>query len=317
MELNETIKYRHHGRIKQILLCLETQLRAFIFMDDWKVIPMSAIVAAMVAYVTARNMFVSMEGTLKGALALSCICVWNGFFNSIQLVCRERSILKREHRNGMFISSYVIAHMITQAMVCAIQTLVTLIVCKLGGMNFPSEGFRGGSMILQMATTLFIITYASDMLSLLISCIAKSTTDAMTAMPFLLIFELVFSDVIFSVGTRMKPLTNLSFAKWGVRGICALSNYNSLPMTSAWNMLEKMRSFEVYGLTPVDTVMTYITETDQVDAFNLMMGSYNQVEEFATTAHTIFNCWYALTLFALVLGVLCMVVLKQIDKDKR
>ena len=51
-----------------------------------------------------------MEGNLKGAFALTCVAIWNGCFNSIQSVCRERPIIKREHRSGMHISSYAVSY---------------------------------------------------------------------------------------------------------------------------------------------------------------------------------------------------------------
>lgn len=309
-------KILHRGRIQQIIYCLPTQFRMFFYLE-WKGVPMSALVAGMVALVTARGMFDSMEGTLKGALALSCICVWNGFFNSIQLVCRERDVVKREHRNGMFVSSYVASHMIVQASICAIQTVITIWVCKMGGMKFPASGYLDSNFYREIGFTLFLITFASDMLSLLISCLARTTTDAMTAMPFLLIAELVFSDVIFSVGERLRPLTNLSFVRWGVRCLSAQSGYNSLPMTSVWSMMSKVRDIEVSGLKPVDMTMDYIVENDMVEEFNLMVGSYNQIEEYATSVKNILNAWYALILFAFVLALLCVIVLKQIDKDKR
>ena len=47
-----------------------------------------------------------MEGTLMGAFAIACVCIWTGSFNSIQVICRERDVIKREHRAGMHISSY-------------------------------------------------------------------------------------------------------------------------------------------------------------------------------------------------------------------
>ena len=317
MKQKENHKPIHLGRFRQIFLCLSTQVRAFFFMDDWKVIPMTILVAGMVAYVTARGMFGSMEGTLKGALALSCVCVWNGFFNSIQVVCRERDVIKREHRNGMFISSYIFSHMIMQAFLCILQVMITLIVCRVGGMDFPKTGFFGGSFYIEIGITLFLVTYTSDMLSLFISCIAKSTTTAMTAMPFMLIFELVFSNVIFKVGSKLNFVTNLSFAKWGVQCIAAQSNYNSLPMTSVWNMMDKVRDAEIFGLKPVDEIMTAITDSGQVNQFNLMVGSYNTVDQYNTTFWNIMNCWYTLILFSIILAVLCIIVLHQIDKDKR
>ena len=107
-------RIRHKGRGSQILIYLGKQFRFFINESDWKVLPMAAVIAALVGMVIRRRFFVNMEGSLIGAFALSCMAIWNGCFNSIQSVCRERAIIKREHRSGMHISSYVAAHMIYQ-----------------------------------------------------------------------------------------------------------------------------------------------------------------------------------------------------------
>ena len=37
-------------------------------------------------------------------------------------------MIKREHRSGMHISSYVFSHMLYQALLCLAQTVVTLYV---------------------------------------------------------------------------------------------------------------------------------------------------------------------------------------------
>ncbi len=307
----------HKGRPGQISMCLSTQFRMFINRSDWKVLPMSALVAAMVVYVTGQQMGVSMEGTLKGALALACICVWNGFFNSIQVVCRERDVIKREHRNGMHVSSYVFAHMINQAFICLAEVAITIAICIFGGMKFTGAGYIFSSLFAEVCITLFLLTYASDILSLFISCIVKTSTTAMTVMPFMLIFELVFADVVFKIGSGLKFLTNLSFAKWGVRCIAALFNYNSLPMTSMWTQVQKFKDVEIGGSKVVSDAINYIEENNLVDTINQAVGQYNQNAEFASTRVNIVICWTTLAMFIVIFGILSIIALERIDRDKR
>ena len=128
-----TSELRYSGRIAQIGIYFRKYLRMFVYQSDWKVLPISAIITALITLVVGHNMFVTMEGTNYGAFALSCACIWNGVFNSIQVVCRERNIVKKEHRSGLHISSYVIAHMLYQLLLCFLQTLVTLLICRIVG----------------------------------------------------------------------------------------------------------------------------------------------------------------------------------------
>lgn len=316
---NEVIsnRKRHKGRIRQLPIYLGKCFRMFFYMDDWRVIPMAAIIAALVALVASNGMFKTMEGTGTGALALTCICIWNGFFNSIQVVCRERDIVKREHRSGMHISSYLFAHMIYQAFLCLLQTGVTIVVCIAFNMEIPITGFITPHFYLDMSITIFLITYASDMTSLAVSCISRNTTAAMTIMPFMLIFELLFSGRMFSIGENMAFLTNLSIAKWGIRCFCAQADFNSLPMTSMWNQISKFQHYDVDGREPVSDVIKYMEATDRKEDFLLWCGENSQVEGFSRTVNNIVDCWAYLVIFIIVFAILSIVFLEFVDRDKR
>ena len=316
-EHNNPKKIKHTGRVKQIGIYLGKFFRMFIYMDDWKVLPMAAVIAGLVSFVAGANIFKTMEGTTIGALALSCVCIWNGCFNSIQVVCRERDIVKREHRSGMHISSYVSAHVIYQAFLCLAQTIITIVVCSISGMAFPAQGLLFPDFEFEIGITLFLITFASDMMSLMISCIARNTTAAMTIMPFMLIFELLFSGSMFGSEGIIDKLSNLSIAKWGINCICSQGNYNSLPMVSVWNQIFKFKDVEIYGMKPINDFVNYMYENGSVEDFNLMIGQNAQNAKYLTSFGNIANCWGSLIMFAALFALIAVLVLERIDKDKR
>ena len=131
---------QHRGRGAQVSIFLGRTLKMFVYQNDWKVLPMAALIAGLVGMVIRTRLFITMEGTLMGAFALVMVCIWNGCFNSIQVICRERDVIKREHRSGMHISSYICSHMIYQALLCLMQTGVTLYVTKIVGVQYPAQG---------------------------------------------------------------------------------------------------------------------------------------------------------------------------------
>ena len=248
-------KLRHRGRTSQIPIYFGKQLRFFVNMSDWKVIPMAAIIAFLVGMVIRNRIFLSMEGTLIGSFSLTCVCIWNGCFNSIQSICRERPIIKREHRSGMHISSYIIAHMMYQMLLCMAQTGITLYVLILMEVPFPDEGFMTPWMIIDIAITMLLITYSSDMLSLFISSLCHTTTGAMTVMPFVLIFQLVFSGGLIPLPAFVKPMSNFTISTYGIKAITAQCNYNELPMLTGWETLAGMRNSEIGGTITLGQVM--------------------------------------------------------------
>ena len=248
-------RIRHRGRASQIPIYVGKQLRFFIYQSDWKVLPMAAIIAALVSMVIRKDFFLTMEGNLKGAFALTCVAIWNGCFNSIQSVCRERPIIKREHRSGMHISSYVASHMIYQFALCLAQTGLSVYVMEMMGVAFPVPGFMTRWMILDVGISILLISYASDMMSLFISSVAHTTTGAMTVMPFVLIFQLVFSGGLLPLPDWTRPLADYTISNYGIKVIAAQSGYNEAPMVTAWNTLSKMRDNEVGGTVTLGQIL--------------------------------------------------------------
>ncbi len=257
-ETNKTRRVRHTGRESQVLIYLGKQLRFFINESDWKVLPMAAVIAGLVAMVIRKKFFINMEGSLIGGFALTCVAIWNGCFNSIQSVCRERAIIKREHRSGMHISAYMTAHMIYQFLLCAAQTALTMFVLRQLNVQIP-RGYGSGLitpwMICDIGITMFLISYASDMLSLFLSSISRTTTGAMTLMPFILIFQLVFSGGIIPLPEWSRPISNFTISNYGIRALTAQSGYNDLPMTTVWNTVSGMRDTEVGGTFTVGELL--------------------------------------------------------------
>ena len=318
MEQSKSALHMHHkGRLGQVPIYLGKLFRMFIYMDDWKVLPMAAVIAGMVAFIAAKNYGSTMEGTGFGSLAITCICIWNGFFNSIQVVCRERDIVKREHRGGMHISSYIMAHMIYQAFLCFMQTIITVIVCVYAGLKFPAQGVIFDNIYIEIGITVFLITYSSDMLSLMISCFVKNTTAAMTVMPFMLIFELLFSGSVFSLSDTIKPLTNLSIAKWGINCLCAQGQFNSLPMVTVWNQINNFQNVEMGGVYPIKQVVEEMWNQGKVEQFNQVVGSYSQKAEYLSSVGNVMGCWANLFLFAVIFALIAILLLEKVDRDKR
>ena len=310
-------KVRHRGRFFQTLIYLGKFFRMFLFQNDWKVLPMAAVIAGLVAFSVGQNIYKTMEGPLMGTFAISCICIWNGFFNSIQVICRERAIVKREHRSGLHISSYVAAHMIYQAFLCILQVVITIGVCMLMRVERPHKSLITPWAVVDFGLTLFLITYCADMLALLISAFAKTTTTAMTIMPFLLIVQLLFSGAFFNLPQEAMPLTNLTATKWGLTALCAQGEYNSLPMVSVWNSALKMKDVEVEGEKPLLTIFREIESNNMRDDLLMKTGELNQNHDYDFDPAIVLRCWIWLLMWTVVYVILTVLLLESIDKDKR
>ena len=252
------IRYRERG--EQTAIYLGKFLRMFVYQNDWKVLPMSAIIAGLLAMVIRNMFFRTMEGTLMSAFALACVAIWNGCFNSIQVICRERDVIKREHRAGLHISSYITAHLLYQALLCLLQTAITMYVFLLVGIRFPEEGLFTRWMIVDIGITVFLLTFASDALSLWVSSLARNTTTAMTIMPFILIFQLVFSGGMLSLPSWSKPLTNLTISHYGLVALASQADYNNRPLVALWSSVSSLKSTDITADVTLGQVLDYLSD---------------------------------------------------------
>lgn len=259
---NKQMKRHYVGRLSQIRIYFGKFVRTFMYQNDWKVLPISAVVAGLVGMVIRSSFYITREGTLIGALAVSCVCLWNGSFNSIQVICRERAIIKREHHAGMHIFAYTTAHVLFQAIICILQAVITLVMFRFLGVKFPEEGLVLSHFPLEFFITLFLATFAADMMSLFLSSLVHTTTAAMTLMPFVLIFQLIFSGGIFAVPASLKPICDYTISCYGIRCVAAESRYNDMPVIAGWNTLYGMRNAEFAGEATVDEVLSLINRKD-------------------------------------------------------
>ncbi len=312
-EEEESVPYK--SRLGQIPVYLGKQFRLFINEKNWKSLVMAAIVAGLVVYVLGGRMFRNMEYTKYGALAIICVCIWNGMFNSIQVVCKERNIIKREHRSGLHISSYIASHMIYQAVICLLQVILTLVIFGLYGMYFPPTGLVTGSFVLDLAISMFLTTFAADMLALMVSCIAHTPTTAMTIVPFLLVIQLVFAGGIFPLrGKGANTIAQATISSWGIRAVNAAADYNGQKSIAITTALGTLRDSDDELVQKISNVLAIEEVQDKIQWFT---ASRLQNKNFAYDRGNLLGCWGVLGGYALLYAFAGLIFLEFIDKDKR
>lgn len=276
------LKVRHRGRIPQIGIYFRKFLRMFVYQNDWKVLPMSALIAGLVGIVMSLDYRETMEGTLIAAFAMACVCIWNGCFNSIQVICRERDVIKWEHRSGMHISSYIFAHMMYQLIICVLETVVTLAVSWLVGMDYSGAGLFTPWFLLDLGITLLLVTYGADMMSLWISALSHSTTTAMTIMPFLLIIQLIFSGGLIPLPDYATPITILTISNPGLKAMAAQSEMNDLPYGMVSTMIDMVDDMEIGGTVTLGQVLDVLGDDENktiADIRAVQIGNVLTVED--------------------------------------
>ena len=234
----------------------------FTFRFDWVNVVLAVLITTIVASIARLDFFTTMDGTIKGSLALTCIAVWNGCFNSIKVVCRERKKLHEMKDDGMYMSSYIISVIIYQALLCLVQTGLSMYTCTVIGIKFPHEGLIINSLLFEIGITMFLISFAADLLCLCISATVKEISTAMTIMPFILVIQLVFSGSVINISAWSNSISKLTISNYGVKCIASQADYNNRPMVLGWELLQSIRDNDVGKTYKVGELMDLLQAED-------------------------------------------------------
>ncbi len=287
------------GRIGQIKIYIGKCFRTFINEKGWKSLISTLIISIILAWVIGDDTFSVNESTKTGVFAMICGCIWTGLFNSIQSICRERAIIKREHRTGLHISSYVLAHMIYEFALCAVESVILTTVFDIFR-DFPSHGVLFAWTGFEFFISFTLIIFCADAMGILVSCIVKTENAAMTVMPFVLIVQLVMSGMMFKLPENAESIKELTISKWGLCAICSSADLNEIPTQDTLEKFEEavqsdesIKSWKDLGLT-----QTYDMQYD-------------------ASIQNVTKTWLILILYSAAYGVVGTVFLKMVDRDKR
>ena len=299
------------SRLEQIKVYIGKCFRIFWYEKGWKVVLFGAIISAIIAWVPGDKMFVDKVNTKNGSFAIVCACIWIGLFNSIQSICRERKIIKREHRTGLHISSYIAAHMIYELVVCILQSVIMVIALLIFRKDFPSDGVLMPAVI-EIFITCLLVMYASDVLGIAVSSFVKTENAAMAAMPFVLIIQLVLAGIIFELSGSVEKVSTITVSRWGVQVLSATSNINDMP--DAFTLLQEEKE-----KSQLEEMGQEVNEQEIRDKY---MKEQTEDEErtdeaFDDSKDNILHCWTMLGAYILLYGAVSVVALKFVDKDKR
>lgn len=232
-------------------------------------------------------------GTQTGLFMLVCVAIFVGICNSIQEICKERNILKREYMTNLNLSSYTLSKLIVQSIVCAVQMIIVLLIFSLfiSNKGLYSSGVIFNSIWTEYFITMFLLAFSADTLALVISAIVKNSSTANTFIPIILIVQIVFSGVLFDLGDQMNNFASLMISKWGIAGLAISSRLN-------------------------DARTQFLLDSPN---YELQLGSsMSSVKDlYMSTANNLIMVWVILLAFIVACSVICTLLLTQVKKDRR
>ncbi len=186
------------------------------------------LLALLISLVADGQQYEQYEMTKSLLFALSCSGFWIGMLNSIQEICKERTIMKREYMTGLSLSAYIASKIVVLGGLCLIQSLmVTGVFSLLVGL--PKEGVMWVPF-LEILFTTFLTALSAAAMGLLVSALFTNADRAMTVAPILLMPQILFSGLIFKLDGATEMISWVAICRWSMEGYGTTANLNVLPL---------------------------------------------------------------------------------------
>lgn len=226
---NKMANLRHYQLITQLVvlskrytkLLLNDRQRMFLL------ILQAPLLAILISLVVDGQEFVQYEMTKSILFALSCAAFWIGIMNTIQEVCKERVILKREYMTGLLLPAYIGSKMIVMAVISAIQASLLLGTFSIL-VGIPNKGIIMPSFV-EMYITTFIAIFSAAGMGIFVSSLFKNPERAMTIAPIMVLPQIIYSGIIFKLSDAAEKISNIVACRWSMESYGSIANLNELP----------------------------------------------------------------------------------------
>lgn len=187
------------------------------------------LIGFLLYIVSDDDIFDVYESTKSMLFALSCSGIWMGLFNSIQEICKERVIIKREYMANLKLPIYILSKFIIQSLLGMIQSLL-LVSVFLITVGKSRNGIFFESFYLEMFLTVWLTVLASMAMGFIVSSVVKTGDKAMAVAPFILIVQLLFSGILFKLEGVGELISYLTVSRWSVEALGSIADLNGMQL---------------------------------------------------------------------------------------
>ena len=148
-----------------------------------------------------------------------------GTLNSYREICREREIILREASVGVSLPAVVLSK-------AAVLLLVEVLQAAILALGFVSIVHVPQNHLLletdmEIFITVLLTMFSSSCIGLLISALFTSGESAILAVLVLMIGQVVFSNIMFTVTGAAATISNIIVCRWGMGALGASTDLNS------------------------------------------------------------------------------------------
>jgi ABC-type multidrug transport system ATPase subunit len=162
---------------------------------------------------------------LRVLFVFTCACLWVGLSSSLQEIVKETVIYTRERLVNLGLFSYLGSKVVVLFGLGVWQTLLITAVILIGFKDPEPElipWFLGATI------TTFLTLISCISLGLAMSAIVKNSSQANSALPLILLPQIIFSGVLFKMEGLAGKFSWIMLSRWSVGAYGSLVNVNSM-----------------------------------------------------------------------------------------
>lgn len=295
------------------------------------------LLAILIGIVATTSIFTAQVYTNVMMFALTCAGFWVGMFNTIQEVCKERQILRREYMTGLSLTAYLSSKMIVMAVLTFIQSLL-LVITLLATVSIKfslmdpaeelviPEGVLGIGGVPEILISVYFTALSSAAMGLLVSSLFSNPDRAMTTAPLLILPQILFSNTLIQFNEEnviLVAVSNFITSRWSLLGLGFTTDVNNLYSAVA-DQISKNSSFKkLEKLQEKVDEQPFLKEALEKEGFNLsqLLKDFKPTELVKGVGNldeggNVILSWFMLIVFTFAFLALARLVLSKIRKEK-
>jgi ABC-type multidrug transport system ATPase subunit len=165
---------------------------------------------------------------LRVLFVFTCAGIWVGIASSLQEIVKEAAIYTRERLVNLGLLAYLGSKSVIFIGLGVVQALL-MTLAIIWGFTAPEPSQLPWPV--GIGITSFLTLYTAMCLGLMVSAFSKNGSQANSALPLLLVPQIVFAGVLFDMDGAGKILSWLMLSRWSIGAYASLVDVNSLVPT--------------------------------------------------------------------------------------
>ena len=268
--------------------------------------------AALISLVAGNDCFTVYEPTKSCLFAMSCAAFWVGILNSIQEICKEQNIFRREYEGGMKLSAYLASKLFVLGLLCILQSFLLVLVFMLFN-SVPQNTLIPAP--LELFVTTYLTAESAMCLGLFVSALFRNPDRAIAVAPLLIMPQILFSGLAFELHGATDAISHAANCRWAMEAYGQTANLNELELAIARDAQEpppdERFDDRADGVAEPEKVQIPREDGsyDSWDAMFASMYAHEYEEMYERSPGHLARCWGMLAVFCVVPTVACGVTL--------